>query len=666
MCYDNTAARHNLTVSAAGNITINGTADAGFKLDVNGTGRFGSRLTVLATSGGNGVDIVGRSGDSFGFLTFKNNANNAINGEIGISDAQNMLFYTGASVKLTIASSGAATFSSSVTATKTAKNTYGIQIAGAFYGAPRLQVYDLAADPNGYMGLGTDMSGAPYELSNYFPRTAGLGRWSVGSWAGDFGTGQYVSGYNEKLFITESAAGFNVALTVGSGGLAGRLSVRGTTNDSSAFSFEAANSSGNSLFLVRNDGNVGIGVNPATKFHVEGATVSYGQLRFLNTSSSGEASFNIGRTNQTLEQRWTIGQGVAGIGDSFGFYTGGSSRVNLQTNGNVLIGTTTDNGARLQVNGNISAGNISAVTNTIGTVDMGLSGGGYATLGYNIQYTSTANTYQFKVTDTSWMADFGNANLFRIRYAAGAAGNTISYSNLLTINTSGAATFLSSVTANGTMSLDNDGTYGSTYKTLGFTGNTNGFHRIFAGTADNLYISSATSRGIEFWTNGATSTKMIITSGGNIGVGTNNPTPHNGSNALIIQGGGGGRAIMELHDSSAGGKAVFQQVAGTTYVGSLAKGGGSGDLILLSNGTGTSAAESVYVKANGNVLIGTSTDSGAKLYVDGDIRTGVLDTGYVSGFWKLGRAVIGTQPSETHQIIVEINGALFTIGAAAL
>jgi hypothetical protein len=264
------------------------------------------------------------------------------------------------------------------------------------------------------------------------------------------------------------------------------------------------------------------------------------------------------------------------------------------------------------------------------------------------------------------MADFGNANLFRIRYAAGAAGNTISYSNLLTINTSGAATFLSSVTANGTMSLDNDGTYGSTYKTLGFTGNTNGFHRIFAGTADNLYISSATSRGIEFWTNGATSTKMIITSGGNIGVGTNNPTPHNGSNALIIQGGGGGRAIMELHDSSAGGKAVFQQVAGTTYVGSLAKGGGSGDLILLSNGTGTSAAESVYVKANGNVLIGTSTDSGAKLYVDGDIRTGVLDTGYVSGFWKLGRAVIGTQPSETHQIIVEINGALFTIGAAAL
>jgi hypothetical protein len=47
---------------------------------------------------------------------------------------------------------------------------------------------------------------------------------------------------------------FNTSLTVGSGGLTGRLSVRGTTNDSSAFAFEAANSSGNSLLAVRNDG----------------------------------------------------------------------------------------------------------------------------------------------------------------------------------------------------------------------------------------------------------------------------------------------------------------------------------------------------------------------------------------------------------------------------
>jgi hypothetical protein len=369
-----------MTITSSGRLLIGSPppAESIFSLDVNGGARFtnstrveGSFVIQETNTPQQSIllNAIPTNGNTTGILRFGARWNSTTYGtgaEIRASAAgtwsstnygSNLTFGTVAqnsdvlTTRLTIASTGAATFSSSVTATKTAKNTYGIQIAGAFYGAPRLQVYDLAADPNGYMGLGTDMSTAPYELSNYFPRTAGLGRWSVGSWAGDFGTGQYVSGYNEKLFITESAAGFNVALTVGPGGLAGRLSVRGTTNDSSAFSFEAANSSGNSLFLVRNDGNVGIGVNPATKFHVEGASVSYGQLRFLNTSSSGEASFNIGRTNQTLEQRWTIGQGVAGIGDSFGFYTGGSSRVNLQTNGNFLIGTTSDSGDRLRVNG---------------------------------------------------------------------------------------------------------------------------------------------------------------------------------------------------------------------------------------------------------------------------------------------------------------------------
>jgi hypothetical protein len=260
-------------------------------------------------------------------------------------------------------------FNGGLTATKTAKNTYAVQIKGGFFGAPRLQLYDLAVDPNAYVGLGVDMSTGAYEFSNYFPRTAGLGRWSVGSWAGDFGTGQYVSGYNEKLFITESAAQFNVPLTVtssvtatsftSSGSAADRLMMTRTgvgswnlaISATNRFAIYSVSASAETISIIEN-GNVGINTaTPATRFHVESASVSYGQLRFLNTSSSGEISINIGRTNQTLEQRWTIGQGVGGIGDSFGFYTGGSSRVNLQTNGNFLIGTTTDNGQRLQVSG---------------------------------------------------------------------------------------------------------------------------------------------------------------------------------------------------------------------------------------------------------------------------------------------------------------------------
>ena len=55
MCYDNSQSRHNITVSGAGNVTINGTADAGYRLDVSGTVRvqgatlMGERSVIYAT-----------------------------------------------------------------------------------------------------------------------------------------------------------------------------------------------------------------------------------------------------------------------------------------------------------------------------------------------------------------------------------------------------------------------------------------------------------------------------------------------------------------------------------------------------------------------------------------------------------------------------------------
>jgi hypothetical protein len=80
----------------------------------------------------------------------------------------------------------------------------------------------------------------------------------------------------------------------------------------------------------------------------------------------------------------------------------------------------------------------------------------------------------------------------------------------------------------------------------------------------------------------------------------------------------------------------------------------------------TNTDNALYINNSGNVLIGTTTDSGAKLQVNGDIRTGTLTGGRVAGYWKLGRAVTGTQPTNTEQIIVEINGVLYVIPAALL
>jgi hypothetical protein len=110
---------------------------------------------------------------------------------------------------------------------------------------------------------------------------------------------------------------------------------------------------------------------------------------------------------------------------------------------------------------------------------------------------------------------FGTNNTERVRIAQ--SGNLLvgtTTDGVFKLDVNGTGRFSGSMTANGVMSLGNDGTYGSTYKTLGLTGDTNGSHRIFAGTADNIYIAAATARGIYLCTNGTVTPQLTIASTG--------------------------------------------------------------------------------------------------------------------------------------------------------
>jgi hypothetical protein len=159
---------------------------------------------------------------------------------------------------------------------------------------------------------------------------------------------------------TYSSSNTNVA-TYGTDSGIGRLSLVGGEFNWATFNGSVTAGSAYALtdrFFINKAGNVGVGtVTPGTNLHVEGPTVSYGQVRILSTSNSvGEASIHFGRTNQTLEQRWTVGQGVASIGDSFGFYTGGSPRMVLTTGGQVLFGTTSGTGITTGTSANQGVG----------------------------------------------------------------------------------------------------------------------------------------------------------------------------------------------------------------------------------------------------------------------------------------------------------------------
>jgi hypothetical protein len=62
-----------------------------------------------------------------------------------------------------------------------------ISVSGGYSGSPRLQLYGLDADPNAWMGFGSDMGGGPYEHSIYFPTAPtgyNISRLTIGDYNG--------------------------------------------------------------------------------------------------------------------------------------------------------------------------------------------------------------------------------------------------------------------------------------------------------------------------------------------------------------------------------------------------------------------------------------------------------------------------------------------------
>ena len=151
-------------------------------------------------------------------------------------------------------------------------------------------------------------------------------------------------------------------------------------------------------------------------------------------------------------------------------------------------------------------------------------------------------------------------------------GTTIG-STALTLASNQTATFASSVTANsGVQSqvIGSDGTYGASYPMYSFTGTTNGSSRIFCGTgSDFMYFAAGTGSGFQFRPNASTTASMLITSGGNVLIGT---TTDNGGRLQVN--GGDVRVSGGIRFSSSGTDANRWSVYWN---------GGTGDLIVVNN-----------------------------------------------------------------------------------
>jgi len=188
----------------------------------------------------------------------------------------------------------------------------------------------------------------------------------------------------------------------------------------------------------------------------------------------------------------------------------------------------------------------------------------------------------------------------------------------LTISSTGAATFSSSVTAASEFQALN--AYGfKSYIGSSATGNNIVFTASYYVGWDGIYQSSGSTNDFGIWTNGGTNTqaKFVIKNGGNVGIGTSSP------NRLLSLGSSFG-ASAGLSSSIK--LAVFDNgTSGDTYglgVSSNMLEIQSAENIGFYNGTGTTRTERMRITSGGELLINTTSDAGDyKLQVNGNIYT---------------------------------------------
>jgi hypothetical protein len=123
---------------------------------------------------------------------------------------------------------------------------------------------------------------------------------------------------------------------------------------------------------------------------------------------------------------------------------------------------------------------------------------------------------------------------------------------------------------------------------------------------------------------------MRISSTGNVGIGTSSPTDNSGFGQIIDLNGSTASAYYTRYNGSSTAYALFGQDASNTYLYTK-----STPLEFYTNGL-----ERMRITSGGNVLIGTTTDIGAKLNVNGFLKAtnvGYWFSAYSGGdTWQLG------------------------------
>ena len=158
-----------MTILGNGNILVGTTSENSFGAGVTSIQMNGSSGSLLETRYATTSALrVGSSSDN----CFVWNPMNVYM-RFGTNDTERMRITSGGNVGINTSAPDVTFHVNGKSYIGTMTNyTPAVHIRGAYYGGPRLQVYGLDADANGWMGLGTDMSSGAYEFSIYYPTNA--------------------------------------------------------------------------------------------------------------------------------------------------------------------------------------------------------------------------------------------------------------------------------------------------------------------------------------------------------------------------------------------------------------------------------------------------------------------------------------------------------------
>lgn len=255
----------------------------------------------------------------------------------------------------------------------------------------------------------------------------------------DVGTG----GLTNTRFTGVASANRYLNVSNAAGGGSPFISAEG--GNSTGLLLKTTNSSGVATTALTLDGTQAATLSG--NLTVSGNTANFGgadssPIVNFKAADTGSITLNFGGTTNPDKGRIIYSDNS----DVFTFYTADTERVRIFSNGNFGIGTgSTDGGQKLQVNGVLAAGTTGGDRITLSAVSA------------TDQYFLAQNYWNDNGTENvatsargSWRAVMRNAtsNTFNIDWrAANAAAGT--FTNLLSLDTSGNATFAGNVTVNG-------------------------------------------------------------------------------------------------------------------------------------------------------------------------------------------------------------------------